>query len=141
MYGIKKPENSGKKKITGGDQLIKIINEIKFYFEICNFFFAEFSQVLQFSIFFFTCKEKSAYIILSFNTRQKHDRDLPFSGETSENRILKITLSLKNIGKKPPNLQEHVADCTCHITKDYNFLPEAPTFNKGKHNFQQKMLF
>lgn len=90
------------------------------------------------SVFFFTCKEKSAQIILNFNTTQRHDS---FNDETSEKRILKITLSSKNISKKPPNLQEHVADCTCHITKDYNFLPEAPTFNKGKHNFQQEMLF
>lgn len=52
MDGIKTPENSSKKKITGENQVIKTINKIKFYFEICDFFFAEFSQVLLFSIFF-----------------------------------------------------------------------------------------
>lgn len=112
-----------------------------FYFENFNFFFCRLFSGFAVQHFLCTCKENTAQIILSFNTRQKHDRDLSLSDKTSENRTLMITLSLKNISKKPPELHEHVADCTCHITKDYDFLPEAPTFNKGKHGFQQKMLF
>lgn len=98
---------------------------------------------LGFPIQCFLCawKENSTQIIFHFNTRKKVDRDLSLGDKASKNRMLMITLPLKNISKEPPELHEHVADCTCHIAKDYNVLPEAPTFNKGKHCFQQKMLF
>lgn len=84
--------------------------------------FVSFSEVLLFRIFFVLVR-KIALRLSSLLTQWKNMTEIcPSVIKLAKNRTLMITLTLKNISKKPPELHEHVADCTCHITMDYDFF-------------------